>query len=129
MNALENINPALWVVSNMTLFYASALLVVWVALYGWKFRWQETPAGQLVFWFTLSLLGVVALSFIGIFVNGRQAWWEYPPDVLLWRPALRYLIYLGVAVTITRMTWSLVQRLRGRAPLMFEVVPRRRDPR
>lgn len=128
MSPMEQyVNPALWVVSNLTLFYTCAALVFWVAVYGLKFRWQDTPAGGLVFGFTASLLGIVALSFIGIFVNGRQPWYEYPPDVLIWRPALRYVVYLAVAITITRLDWSLIQRLRGRQPLMFEVTPR--EPR
>lgn len=126
---IEYVNPSLWVVSNLTILYASVALIVWCALYGFRFRWNTTPAGTDVFWFTMALLGLVMLSIVGIFVNPRQPWYQPPPDLLVWRPFLRYLVYTGIAITLTRMDWSLIQRLRGRQPLLFEVVPRDREPR
>lgn len=124
---IDYVNPSLWVVSNLTILYACLALVVWCVLYGVRFRWNSTPAGTDVFWFTMALLGLVMLSIIGIFVNPRQPWYQPPPDLLVWRPFLRYLVYTGIAITLTRMDWSLVQRLRGKQPIMFEVVPRTKD--
>jgi heme exporter protein D len=118
------INPALWLVSNLQLGYLSLALVAWVLLYGFGFRWWTTPAGQMIFAFTASLLGVIVLVFVGVFVNPQRPWFEAPPDVFLWRPLLRYLVYLAVSITLTRMVWSLVQRLRGRQPILFDIVPR-----
>lgn len=123
----DYINPALWVVGNLTLLYALAALVFWVLVYGARFRWWETEAGQLVFSFTSSLLGVVVLSTIGLFVNPQRPWWIMPDEVLVWRPALRYVIYLGIAIALTRMDGSLLRRLRGRQSIVFEVVAR--EPR
>jgi len=109
----------------MTVLYISGALIVWVALYGFRFRWYDTAAGQLVFWFTLSLLGVVALIFVAIFVGGSAPWYVSPPDVLEWRPAFRFAVYFGVAVTITRLDASLVARLRRRSQVIFDVEPRK----
>ncbi len=124
---IEYINPALWIVANLQLVYLSGALVAWVAGYGLGFRWWTTPAGRQVFAFTASLLGVVGLVFIGTFVNPQRPWWEAPPEVFEWRPILRYAVYLAVSITLTRMVASLVQRLRGRQPILFDIIPRPRS--
>lgn len=121
---VEHVNPALWVVSNLMIVYAGVALIVWVILYGLLFKWNSTPAGADVFWFTLSLAGLVLLVFVGVFLNPQQPWYSPPTELLVWRPFLRYLVYLGIAITVTRLDWSLVQRLRGRQALLFKVTPR-----
>lgn len=61
----------------------------------------------------LSLVGVIILSFLGIFVDPSSDtdWWEYPFETVdAWRPVLRLVVYAFVAYSITTLAWLLVMR-------------------
>lgn len=124
----QYLNPAFWVVSNILLMYLSTALVAYVLVYGIRFRWREYEGGKRIFEFTLSLVGIVALVFIGVFVNSPQGWYIYPEDVLIWRPILRLVIFYTVALTLTRLNVILWRRLLAGRPLDLSVPPRTKGP-
>lgn len=126
---MEAIADSLWVVSNLTVFYIQVAVAAWFVLY-LRFRWGDTPAGRDIFWLVMSLMSLVVLAFVGVFANplSRQSWTEAPAELPLWYAVFRYLVYLGIAVALTRIDASLIRRLRGRQPIMFEIVPRDRPP-
>lgn len=127
----ESIGGALWIVANLTVLYVQVGVLAWFGLY-LRFDWRRTPAGQDIFVLVTALAALIAQSFVGLFVNplGRQPWWEAPAELPLWYGILRYTVSLFLAVAVSRIVWSLIQRLRGRQPLRFEIVPRepRNDP-
>lgn len=121
-----DVNPVLWILSNLLTFYVAIVMIVFVAFYGLAFKWWIRPAGVSIFVFTASLMGVIALVVIGTFVNPRQPWYVYPPDVFIWRPALRFLIYVTVAIAATNLLWTAFQRWRHTDPLTLDIDPRTR---
>jgi len=101
--AVHAYNTFAWVTSNLLVAYIALLLCVFVAGYQLLFDPSATTAGRFVFRFALSLIGVIGLVAISLFVDpqmGRR-WFEYPGDVLAWRPTVRLLAYGYVAYTIT----------------------------
>jgi hypothetical protein len=121
----DNIGAALWIVANLTVLYVQVGVLAWFGLY-LRFDWKRTPAGQDIFLLVASLTALIVQSVAGVFVNplGRQPWWEAPAELPLWYGALRYAVSLFLAVAVSRIVWSLIQRLRGRQPWAFEIVPR-----
>lgn len=106
------LNSFLWIVSNMLVVYIAVVLVIFLVGYYILFDPRATTAGKFVYRFALSLLGVIALVFIGVWVDpapGRQ-WYEYSGDTLWWRPLLRFVAYLGVAYTVTALAVLLAVR-------------------
>lgn len=124
-------NPPLWIISNVLIIYIAILLLLFVFLYYGFFDPRATTGGQLIFRFSLSLFFVMCVIIVGIFINPRAAnWYEYPGDLLIWRPAARTFAYAYVAYTITSLVKFLVLRKFYphkilRAPDKLLVTPRR----
>lgn len=110
---LNAINAVLWVVSNVLLAYSAIMLVLFLIAYIAIFDPKATTGGKLIFRFMISLVGVISLSFIGIFIDpvpGRD-WWSFPVgEVEWWRPVLRVLIYGFTAFSISALIKLLVYR-------------------
>lgn len=109
---LNVFNSIFWVAANMTIIYIGVTLLAFLFFY---YRWFDpkvTTAGQFIFRFTMSLLGIIALVFIGIFIDPRAsiAWFTYPGDVIWWRPAVRLLAYGYVAYTVTGLAVLIYMR-------------------
>lgn len=123
-----DVNPIFWIISNLLVAYVAVVMAAFVAFYGLGFKWWIRPAGVSIFVFTASLLAVILLSVIGLFINPRSGvpWYVYPPDVFIWRPALRFLIYLTVAIAATNLLWTAFQRWRHTDPLTLDIDPRTR---
>ena len=101
----DSINSFLWITANLLVAYIGFALVVFLVGYYYLFDPRATTAGRFLYRFALSLLGVILLIFIGTFLDpqpGRGVF-EYPGDVLWWRPLLRFVAYLGVAYTVTSL--------------------------
>lgn len=139
----STVNPVFWIFSNVLVAYISVVLLVFVVFYGTQFYWWKKPhidrvtgartwtrnsSGVSIFTFVTSLLGVIALVAISLFINPRQPWYEYPPDVFVWRPVLRAAVYLAVAIASTNLLVVAVKRWLSSAPVQAEVDPRTRNP-
>jgi hypothetical protein len=123
------LNDILWGISNALVFYIMAALVGFTSFYGLFFKWWLRPAGVAVFMFMASLLGVIALIFIGIYVDPQRGFFEAPIDVLPWRPALRVVVYLSVAGSVTYLLAVAIRRWLHTTPIILDVDPRTRPPR
>ena len=110
----EPINEVAWVVSNLALAYTCVVLVVFLVAYTIIFDPRATTGGQLIFRFMLSLVGVIVLSYIGVFVDPAldQSWFLYPGEELVetWRPITRLVVYVFVAFSITALSRLLILR-------------------
>lgn len=110
----EPINEVAWVVSNLALAYTCVVLVVFLVAYVIIFDPRATTGGQLIFRFMLSLVGVIVLSYIGVFVDPAldQSWFLYPGEELVetWRPITRLVVYVFVAFSITALSRLLILR-------------------
>lgn len=98
-----SISAAAWVFANILVMYSGIALLVFVLGYYILFDPGATTAGKFVWRFAFSLVGVMALIFVGLFIDptpGRE-WYLFPGDVLWWRPFLRLGIMSYVAFTIT----------------------------
>ena len=100
---LDGLNNYLWVMSNLLVAYIAIVLVIFVIGYFILFDPKATTAGKFIFRFFVSLFGVIGLIFISLFVDPRagHGWNTYPGDVLVWRPALRFIAYSYVAYSVT----------------------------
>ena len=109
---IESLNPALWVVANIILAYVAAALLVFVVMYYALFDVKATTGGRLIFRFMLSLVGVIAIVFLGIYIDpsSDREWFIYPGDVDWWRPSMRLVVYSYLAFTITSLAVLLVHR-------------------
>ena len=109
---LEWLNPTLWVMANIALFYIGVLLLAFAVLYPTLFDPSATTGGKTIFRFALSLSMVVAVIVVGIFIDPRHdiPWYEYPGDTIWWRPIARLGAYLYVAYTITSLVTFLWKR-------------------
>lgn len=110
----EPINEVAWVVSNLALAYTCVVLVVFIVAYVIIFDPRATTGGQLIFRFMLSLVGVIVLSYIGVFVDHApdRSWFLYPGEELVetWRPITRLVVYVFVAFSITALSRLLILR-------------------
>lgn len=105
------LNSFEWILSNILVAYIAFALIVFVIGYYTLFDPKATTAGRFIFRFAISLIGVIALVFIGVFVDPvSQYWWQFPPDVLWWRPIVRLAGYGYVAYAITSLAVLLVVR-------------------
>ena len=103
--SLDGINSIIWVASNLLVLYIGIALIVFVVGYYVLFDTKATTVGRFVFRFALSLIGVIALVYIGLFINPKagQAWFTYSIDTVWWRPALRLIVYGYVAYSVTAL--------------------------
>ena len=109
---LEWINPTFWVMANLTLIYSGVLLLSFTILYPTLFDPSATTGGKMIFRFSLSLSMVVAIIIVGIFIDPWHdiPWYEYPGDIIWWRPTILLGAYLYVAYTITSLVSFLWKR-------------------
>ena len=112
MDVLNVLNPIFWTIGNLALAYTSIALIVYLIVYFVIFDPWATTGGKLIFQFMVSLASVMALVFIGVYVDPLtdRSWFDLSPDVEWWRPALRLFIYGFVAYSITSLAWLLVMR-------------------
>lgn len=110
---MEAINIIAWVGANLFVAYIAVLVVLFVIMYYAFFDPKATTAGKMIFRFMLSLVGIIALVFIGIFINPSHSNGPFSgpgPVVDWWRPVLRFGIYGYVAFTITSLAAALIMR-------------------
>lgn len=120
---LTVINATLWVSANMLVFYIALMLLVFVTAYQILFDPSATTAGKFVLRFAVSLIGVIGLVFISLFIDPRAgaSWFQFPGDVIWWRPAIRFLAYSYVAYTVTAL--AVLLWLRKYRPEKLRVAP------
>lgn len=109
---LTAFNGVAWIASNILVFYISIVLVIFVVFYFIIFDPKATTAGRFIYRFIVSLVGVIGLVFIGNYIdpaNGRQ-WFQFPGDILWWRPFVRLVVYTYVAYSVTALQVLLVIR-------------------
>jgi len=102
----EFINNLMVVTGRILVGYISIAIVVFVIGYYILFDPRATTAGKFVFRFMLALVGVIALSFLGTFIEPSSH--EHsrsipPPDVFSWRSLLRIVVYGYLAFAITSL--------------------------
>lgn len=129
-----NFNEVAWVMSNIILAGVCFSSILFVIAYTILFNPRATTAGLLVRRAVLSIAGMAFLFVLGIFVDGRAEWYEYPEGIAPWRPVLRLAIYLFVAYSFTSLVVLLFQRkfaphVLHTAPDEWTVKPRRLKPR
>lgn len=109
---VDTLNPAFWAIGNLFLGYTSIVLMLFIVVYFVLFDPRATTGGKLIFQFMLSLGGVIALVFIGIFVDPStdRSWDDLPAAVEWWRPLVRFVVYGFVAYSITSLAVLLVLR-------------------
>lgn len=112
VNFLEWINPIVWVITNLILIYIGIALIAFVSLYLIWFDPKATTGGRMIFRFAWSLGLVVAIIFVGIFIDPRHdiPWYEYPGDTIWWRPVARMLAYSYTSYTISALILFLWKR-------------------
>lgn len=105
-------NSVAWVLSNVVIAYSSLMVLVFVIGYYVLFNPRATTAGRYIFQFFVSLLAILALVCVGLFVDPpiNHVWYQYPGDVVFWRPTVRLVAYLFVAFNITSLAMLLVVR-------------------
>jgi len=88
------------------------MLLIFAIAYPILFDPRATTAGRLILNFVGSLIGIVGLVFIAVFIDPRAGglWFEFPGDVLWWRPAVRFLAYAYVAYSLTGLVALLWMR-------------------
>jgi hypothetical protein len=120
---MNELNTVFWVGSNLLIAYIAIALIVFSLAYPILFDPGATTAGRLILRFAGSLIGVITLVAISIFIDPRtgSAWWEYPGDILWWRPALRFAVYSYVAYAITSLV--ILLWLRKYRPHLLHTAP------
>lgn len=109
---LTAFNGVAWIASNILVLYISIVLVIFVVFYFLIFDPKATTAGKFIYRFIVSLVGVIGLVFIGNYVDpaAGRAWYQFPGDILWWRPIVRLLVYTYVAYSVTALQVLLVIR-------------------
>lgn len=102
---LNFLNPIFWVGANFLIIYIGIALLIFVAAYYFLFDPSATTGGKLIFRFKIALLGIMALVFIGVWVNPREGaeWFQYQVDTMIWRPFIRFAVYSYVAWSISHL--------------------------
>jgi hypothetical protein len=120
---MNEMNLFFWVGSNLLIVYIAAALLLFAIAYPVLFDPGATTAGKLILRFATSLIGVIGLVAISIFINPREGgrWFEFPGDILWWRPGLRFVIYAYVAYAITSLVTLLW--LRKFRPHLIQTAP------
>jgi hypothetical protein len=108
---LDYINPVLWVISNLELLVVFLLASAFVVLYILFWDVRATTGGEHVWTAFLALATLGLLNVVGLFIDGRSHWWQYPtPEPAWWRPALRFTIYTFVGWSFARLVLFLIRR-------------------
>lgn len=109
---LRTINPILWIVDNVLIVYVAVVLSVFLICYTSFFDPKSTTAGKAIFRFAMALVGVFAIAFIQFFLDPQTGheWYQYPNDILYWRPIARFFAYSYVAYSVTMLTIVIIQR-------------------
>lgn len=110
---MDVINTIAWVGANLLVAYIALLVILFVVMYYIFFDPKATTAGKMIFRFMLSLVGVIALIFIGTFIDpssGNGPLGGPSETVDWWRPVVRFVVYAYVAFTITSLATALVLR-------------------
>lgn len=128
---LSFINSIAWIATNIVIVYIGVALLVFTIAYYILFDVKATTAGIFIWRFVLSLVGVMALVIIGVWVDPStgSSWFQYPGDIVWWRPLVRFLVYVYVGFTITGLAVLLgIRKWKPNkikiAPLKNLVVPR-----
>lgn len=106
------VNWFAWVASNVLVGYVVVALVIFLIGYFLFFDPRATTGGRLIFRFVTSIFTIMVLVFIGVFIDphAQQQWFDYPGDVVWWRPIVRLIGYAFAAYTITSLAILLVKR-------------------
>lgn len=109
---LNAFNSLAWIGSNLLVLYVAVILVVFVVFYFILFDPRATTAGRFVYRFIVSLVGVIGLAFISSYVDPQtgRAWFQYPGDVIFWRPIVRFIVYAYVAYSVTALQVLIIIR-------------------
>lgn len=109
---LLTINTGAWIASNILVGYISLLLLVFVIFYFIVFDPRATTAGKNIFRFITSLVGVMGLVFIGSYIDPQpgRGLFEFPGDVIWWRPLVRLGVYGYVGYAVTSLLVVLIIR-------------------
>lgn len=109
---LNAFNSVAWIVSNLEVLYISIVLVIFVVFYFLIFDPKATTAGRFIYRFIVSLVGVIGLIFIGNYIDPAKGsqWFQFPGDILWWRPIVRFIVYTYVAYAVTALQVLLVIR-------------------
>lgn len=107
---VDVVNGFAWVFGNFVLGVSTFLLIVFVIAYPILFDPRATTVGRYLLRFLFGLVGVVGLVFIGTFVDPRYPWYEYPPDIVVWRPIFRAVVYAFMFYGLVSLSVLLVAR-------------------
>lgn len=107
---MDVVNAIAWVAGNIVVLVIAISASAFVLLYPLLFEFEKTTAGLLIWRAVLSLALLGGLVCLGIFVDGRVPWWQYPGDVVGWRPLLRLAVYGFIAYTFASLVALLVIR-------------------
>lgn len=108
----NNLNALAWIGSNFLIAYDAAMIIIFVLFYFIVFDPKATTAGRYLFRFLLFLAGLIALSFIGLWIDPQpgRGLFDYPDDVIFWRPLLRFTVLAYGAYTVTSLMILLIIR-------------------
>lgn len=103
---LQTFDAVDWVMANVMLAYIAVVLIIFVVGYYLLFDPRATTAGRFIFRFAVSLIVIVGLTFIGLFVDPKhdEMWFQYPPEIVWWRPLVRLLGFAYAAFAVTSLT-------------------------
>lgn len=118
---MEVVNHILWVAGNIIILLIFVAALSFAIIYPLLFNPKLTTGGRLVWRAIFSVAGIGLMVVIGLFVDGRSEWWELPPNILWWRPALRVLVYGYVAYSFGSLVALLF--VRRFWPKQVEVAP------
>lgn len=104
------INSFLWVAGNIVLAVIFFTSLAFAIVYPLLFKVEETTGGQRIWRAIFSVAGFGLLNYLGLFIDGSVPFTELPPNVAVWRPILRLVIYLMIAHSFAGLVSYLLQR-------------------
>lgn len=110
MTGVIEFNTFVWVLGNIIAFTVFIAALVFAVLYPILFDVNLTTAGRMIWRAILSVAGFGFLVVLGIFVDGRAEWFEFPDSVAWWRPLVRLIIYGFIGYTFTSLVVLLLVR-------------------
>lgn len=121
MDALTAFNTFCWVTANVEVFVVFTASLLFSILYPILFNPSLTTGGKLIWRAILSVAAFGLLVCIGIFIDGRVEWWQYPGDVIWWRPFIRLAVYSFIGESFVSLVVLLI--LRRVRPEAIKVAP------